>query len=230
MPSPSESSPLSLHDALPILACTARGAIHQRTRFARQAAIPGAHRQRGGRRRSEEHTSELQSLRHIVCRLPARAPLFPCTTLFRSWPVRRVARSTSALGSPGRRQFLERTASVVVAADRKSTRLNSSHLGISYAVSQRELPSFPARRSSDLGLYGAWRDPPAHSVRPAGGNSWSAPPAWWSPRHSWPAHMVCFTAGSISRSPGSASGWHGFPKRSRGFASRSFPTFTSGRS
>src|ERR1039458_9021044 len=32
------------------------------------------------------------------------------------WPVRRVARSTSALGSPGRRQFLERTASVVVAA------------------------------------------------------------------------------------------------------------------
>ena len=32
------------------------------------------------------------------------------------WPVRRVARSTSALGSPGRRQFLERTASAVVAA------------------------------------------------------------------------------------------------------------------
>src|ERR1035438_5479040 len=40
--------------------------------------------------RSEEHTSELQSLRHLVCRL-----------------------------------LLE---------DRKSTRLNSSHLGISYAV------------------------------------------------------------------------------------------------
>src|ERR1035441_9289752 len=32
------------------------------------------------------------------------------------WPVRRVARSTSALASPGRRQFLERSASVVVAA------------------------------------------------------------------------------------------------------------------
>lgn len=32
------------------------------------------------------------------------------------WPVRRVARSTSALGSPGRRQFLERTASAAVAA------------------------------------------------------------------------------------------------------------------
>src|ERR1039458_5499086 len=39
--------------------------------------------------RSEEHTSELQSLRHLVCRL---------------------------------------------CLDRKSTRLNSSHLGISYAV------------------------------------------------------------------------------------------------
>ena len=32
------------------------------------------------------------------------------------WPVRRVARSTRALGSPGRRQFLERSASAVVAA------------------------------------------------------------------------------------------------------------------
>src|SRR5262245_33628067 len=40
--------------------------------------------------------------------------------------------------------------------DRKSTRLNSSHLGISYAVfclyrHLRGLPSFPTRRSSDLG-------------------------------------------------------------------------------
>src|SRR5262245_49532487 len=38
--------------------------------------------------RSEEHTSELQSLRHLVCRLLLRPPppstLFPYTTLFRS--------------------------------------------------------------------------------------------------------------------------------------------------
>src|SRR5262245_59731695 len=36
--------------------------------------------------RSEEHTSELQSLRHLVCRLllPAPSTLFPYTTLFRS--------------------------------------------------------------------------------------------------------------------------------------------------
>src|SRR5262245_12257015 len=36
--------------------------------------------------RSEEHTSELQSLRHLVCRLlcPTCSTLFPYTTLFRS--------------------------------------------------------------------------------------------------------------------------------------------------
>src|SRR5688500_13671647 len=41
-----------------------------------------------------------------------------------------------------------------LAIDRKSTRLNSSHLVISYAVScsaaSRAPPSFPTRRSSDL--------------------------------------------------------------------------------
>src|SRR5690349_13298321 len=40
--------------------------------------------------RSEEHTSELQSRRDLVCRLllppPPRSPLFPYTTLFRSHP------------------------------------------------------------------------------------------------------------------------------------------------
>src|SRR5262245_27355291 len=34
--------------------------------------------------RSEEHTSELQSLRHLVCRLRTISALFPYTTLFRS--------------------------------------------------------------------------------------------------------------------------------------------------
>src|SRR5262245_41034549 len=43
------------------------------------------------RNRSEEHTSELQSLRHLVCRLllvpsPPTPALFPYTTLFRSGP------------------------------------------------------------------------------------------------------------------------------------------------
>src|SRR5688572_2693839 len=39
---------------------------------------------------------------------------------------------------------------VAIALDRKSTRLNSSHSQISYAVSHRALHSFPTRRSSDL--------------------------------------------------------------------------------
>src|SRR5690625_123444 len=34
--------------------------------------------------RSEEHTSELQSRGHLVCRLPPRSTLFPYSTLFRS--------------------------------------------------------------------------------------------------------------------------------------------------
>src|ERR1035441_3135740 len=49
-----------------------------------------------------------------------------------SWPNMRLARVSSSSRS-----------------DRKSTRLNSSHLGISYAV--RCSSSFPTRRSSDLG-------------------------------------------------------------------------------
>src|SRR5262245_59668624 len=47
---------------------------------------------------------------------------------------------------------LSRLADPVAAhlVDRKSTRLNSSHLGISYAVHRHRHP-FPTRRSSDLG-------------------------------------------------------------------------------
>src|SRR5690348_16040699 len=44
----------------------------------------------GAEARSEEHTSELQSPVHLVCRLllppPPRSTLFPYTTLFRSLP------------------------------------------------------------------------------------------------------------------------------------------------
>src|SRR5437899_9483564 len=63
---------LSLHDALPI--CLWDGAA----RPARGALLPALRRATGDRHgrggepaaaRSEEHTSELQSLRHLVCRL-----------------------------------------------------------------------------------------------------------------------------------------------------------------
>src|SRR5262245_41717905 len=62
-----------------------------------------------------------------------------------------VAMRTRLLTSPPWRMSLPSL------GDRKSTRLNSSHLGISYAVfcssaGHRDLPSFPTRRSSDLAV------------------------------------------------------------------------------
>src|SRR5258705_7771452 len=50
---------LSLHDALPIYGDDPMEALHQR--HAGEDQRPA--------QRSEEHTSELQSLRHLVCRL-----------------------------------------------------------------------------------------------------------------------------------------------------------------
>src|SRR5205807_7543222 len=59
-------------------------------------------------------------------RPPPRSTLFPYTTLFRSAPGAIPAHGQAAQVKPRRigREFL----------DRKSTRLNSSHLVISYAV------------------------------------------------------------------------------------------------
>src|SRR6266566_351548 len=61
----------------------------------------------------------------LMIRRPPRSTLFPYTTLFRSTQPRRPARSiTRAYGR----------AAASCRLDRKSTRLNSSHLVISYAV------------------------------------------------------------------------------------------------
>src|SRR5437899_2000601 len=65
----------------------------------------------GDTARSEEHTSELQSLRHLVCRLllhtVPRSPLFPYTTLFRSTHrcgcASRYRRPSAALSNHWRR-------------------------------------------------------------------------------------------------------------------------------
>src|SRR6266850_6730125 len=58
----------------------------------------------------------------LMIRRPPRSTLFPYTTLFRSWPRRSLPLRwrSRRCRSP--------------APDRKSTRLNSSHLVISYAV------------------------------------------------------------------------------------------------
>src|SRR5262245_64597034 len=78
----------------------------------------------------------------LMIRLPPRSTLFPYTTLFRSHPeplhhaprarVRRHGEGDD-LREPERPESeAERRARGL--RDRKSTRLNSSHLGISYAV------------------------------------------------------------------------------------------------
>src|SRR5262245_64039088 len=58
---------LSLHDALPI--SFAPCSSIRRNAFLTRPISPPRSRRLRGRVRSEEHTSELQSLRHLVCRL-----------------------------------------------------------------------------------------------------------------------------------------------------------------
>src|SRR5256885_11926092 len=84
-----------------------------------------------------------------MIRRPPRSTLFPYTTLFRSHYVGKIsrpARDVSSLliyrdnrrgeiDSPGRSIRFAQTVTVYeTTKDRKSTRLNSSHLVISYAV------------------------------------------------------------------------------------------------
>src|SRR5947208_11389343 len=68
-----------------------------------------------------------------MVRRPPRSPLFPYTTLFRSGVTMGVdvEHSDGALPADG---FQDRQCDRMIAADRKSTRLNSSHQIISYAV------------------------------------------------------------------------------------------------
>src|SRR6266513_1263140 len=61
-PAPTEIYTLSLHDALPI-------SLDHRLRLEIQDALRRPDQRRGRRRRSEEHTSELQSRFDLVCRL-----------------------------------------------------------------------------------------------------------------------------------------------------------------
>src|SRR5256885_10062607 len=68
----------------------------------------------------------------LMIRRPPRSTLFPYTTLFRSPPARGRRRSARH-PHPERRAFRFRALSRR-RLDRKSTRLNSSHLVISYAV------------------------------------------------------------------------------------------------
>src|SRR3712207_7441434 len=76
-----------------------------------------------------------------MIRRPPRSTLFPYTTLFRS--AVRAGREGGGLGPTAHAQLAQHaghvmldgaTAEVEAIGDRKSTRLNSSHANISYAV------------------------------------------------------------------------------------------------
>src|SRR5262245_63969493 len=70
-----------------------------------------------------------------MLRRPPRSTLFPYTTLFRSIPAPSEYRFRPAgFSSPRNRAACSPRCPGDEKPDRKSTRLNSSHLGISYAV------------------------------------------------------------------------------------------------
>src|SRR3712207_7295591 len=76
----------------------------------------------------------------LMIRRPPRSTLFPYTTLFRSdvAPLGKVIDGPEAADAEraleGRQAVVARLVAKEQAVDRKSTRLNSSHANISYAV------------------------------------------------------------------------------------------------
>src|SRR5437588_1865699 len=68
-----------------------------------------------------------------MIRRPPRSTLFPYTTLFRSWSAP-VPSASARNCSPDISSRYLRIAACAQIPDRKSTRLNSSHTVISYAV------------------------------------------------------------------------------------------------
>src|SRR2546427_1361991 len=83
---------------------------------------------------TQPHANSLFCLFFLMIRRPPRSTLFPYTTLFRS----SICRPPNAMTDPVSRQMGTisrlRNRSTTSPLDRKSTRLNSSHSQISYAV------------------------------------------------------------------------------------------------
>src|SRR5256885_11436242 len=85
----------------------------------------------------------------LMIRRPPRSTLFPYTTLFRSTALASPCEPSRVPSRPKPRRFL----------DRKSTRLNSSHLVISYAVfCLKKKKSYPAHLPAQA--------PPASTLLP----------------------------------------------------------------
>src|SRR2546426_2750767 len=85
-----------------------------------------------------------------MIRRPPRSTLFPYTTLFRSLEV--APRSAGRRPRGGGSRRVPTTLSQRPWRDRKSTRLNSSHLVISYAVF-----CLKKKKRADIGVYCARR-------------------------------------------------------------------------
>src|SRR5436309_8749052 len=94
-----------------------------------------------------------------MCRRSPESTLFPYTTLFRSRGLRKVRRALPREIGKKRRRGTARGDRGI--EDRKSTRLNSSHVKISYAV-------FCLKKKMLLALLVALVEPPAEGSAAAG--------------------------------------------------------------
>src|SRR5215510_10637042 len=86
------------------------------------------------RRRTFPGPKRTRSIFFLMLRRPPRSTLFPYTTLFRSLALRRRAgHAPSDRRRAEERGERDRPRGIQSGGDRKSTRLNSSHVAISYA-------------------------------------------------------------------------------------------------
>src|SRR5438270_8419365 len=82
----------------------------------------------------------------LVIRRPPRSTLFPYTTLFRSLPRRSAGVRSEEVAQLEVQLEPRRRGSSCTSRDRKSTRLNSSHSQISYAV-------FCLKKKKNIGIW-----------------------------------------------------------------------------
>src|SRR5258707_2895683 len=100
-----------------------------------------------------------------MIRRPPRSTLFPYTTLFRSHLLGINAHLLDQSGESIKHK-ISHDAAIWSNQDRKSTRLNSSHANISYAVfclkkkNKRTSSTTPGFRSSETRLWTLWHQHP----------------------------------------------------------------------
>src|SRR5256885_4015879 len=101
-----------------------------------------------------------------MIRRPPRSTLFPYTTLFQSphgdrnrhWSGRGCRPRTAKSDGPDRRTIGGQGEVLAGRTDRKSTRLNSSHLVISYAVFCLKKKKYPYSQRLSYSYYKAYNE------------------------------------------------------------------------